>query len=185
MTEPDNSTPSPNPAGRREFLKSAACALVGGACVLPPVVAGVVVLTAPIRTRTSDGVKVKLSDLDALTPGGAPRLFKVVVERTDAWTRHDRSEIGAVFLARKSGREVEAFNASCPHLGCSVVWRTEQKDYFCPCHDSAFTAAGAVVQPSAASRGMDSLEVEVNEAGEVWVKFQDFKAGIAEKIAVS
>lgn len=171
------------PGDRREFLKIAACAVFGGACILPPVVAGITVLTAPIREAVSGGVKVKLSTLDGLPPG-PPRLFAVNVERTDAWTRHERNAVGAVFLERTGERTVKAVSAACPHLGGSIEYRPDKKDFYCPIHDSAFAGSGDVVQPSPAFRGLDELEVEVNAAGEVWVKFQEFKAGIKEKIAV-
>lgn len=168
---------------RREFLKTAACAAFGTACILPPIVAGITVLTAPIREAVSDGIKVKLTTLDALPPG-PPRLFAVSVERTDAWTRHARNAVGSVFLERTGEKTVKAVSASCPHLGGSIEYRTEKKDYYCPIHDSAFAANGDVVQPSPAMRGLDTLEVEIRAGGEVWVKFQEFKAGISEKIAV-
>lgn len=182
MTEPTSTEPG-QPGDRREFLKSAACAVFGTACILPPVVAGVTVLTAPIRELVPNGVKVKLSSLDALPPG-PPRLFSVSVERTDAWTRHQRNAVGAVFLERTGERTVKALSASCPHLGGSIEYRPEQKDFYCPIHDSAFTAQGDVVQPSPAYRGLDTLDVEINAAGEIWVVFREFKAGIKEKIAV-
>ena len=38
---------------------------------------------------------------------------------------------------------------------------------------------------SPAARGLDSLEVEVRNRREVWVKFQNFEAGQAKKIAVT
>lgn len=168
---------------RRDFLKTAACAVFGGACILPPVVAGITVLTAPIRVAVSGGVKVKLTTLEALPPG-PPRLFAVNVERTDAWTRHERKAVGAVFLERTGDKTVKAVSAACPHLGGSIEYRADKKDFYCPIHDSAFTAGGEVVQPSPASRGLDSLAVEITDTGEVWVMFQDFKAGTKDKVAV-
>ncbi len=185
MSATSSQEPAPPSGDRREFLKSAACCVLGGACVLPPVVAGAVVLLSPIHKKPLDGIKVKLSTLDALPVGGAPRLFEIVVERTDAWTRHERSEVGQVFLERKGEREVRAFQAACPHLGGAIQYRKEQKDFYCPIHDSAFSADGAVVGNSPAARGLDMLEVEITDSGEVWVKFQDFKAGIAEKVPVA
>lgn len=150
---------------------------------MPPVVAGITVLTAPIREAVSGGVKVKLATLDGLPPG-PPRLFAIDVERTDAWTRHQSKAVGAVFLERTGERSVKALSAACPHLGGSIEYRADKKDFYCPIHDSAFAASGAVVQPSPASRGLDQLEVEVTAEGEVWVVFQEFKAGTKDKVAV-
>jgi Rieske Fe-S protein len=165
-TEPDGSPSQPAPSDspatdRREFVKSAACIALGGACVAVPVIAGVTVLLGPLRKPAPDGSWVQLTKLDLLSVGGAPRLFQVFVERTDAWTRHNRSAVGSVFLERLSDREVRAFNASCPHLGCSVDWRGDIKKYYCPCHDSSFTGEGEIFQPSPAARALDSLLLEI------------------------
>jgi Rieske Fe-S protein len=186
--DPENppiETPTPASGDRREFLKSAACIALGGACVLAPVVAGVTVLLGPLRTAAPDGSWVNLTRIDALPLGAAPRLFQVFVERTDAWTRHRRSAVGAVFLERLDETTVRAFQSACPHLGCAVEWRREGKHFYCPCHNSSFTHDGDISGPSPAARGLDALEVEIREEGEVWVKFQTFKAGVKEKLPVA
>jgi Rieske Fe-S protein len=176
---------SPDSGNRREFLKSAACVALGGACVLTPVAAGVTVLLGPLRTAPPNGSWVHLTKLDALPVGAPPRLFQVFVERTDAWTRHARSAVGAVFLERLNESTVRAFQSACPHLGCAVEYRKEAHHYFCPCHNSAFSHDGEIIAPSPAARGLDTLAVEVREGGEVWVDFQTFKAGVKEKLPVA
>jgi menaquinol-cytochrome c reductase iron-sulfur subunit len=187
MSSPDAPQDSaPPPAGdRREFLKSAACCALGGLCVLAPAAAGIVVLIGPLRKPAADGSWVPLTKLEALPLGGGPKLFQVFVERTDAWTRHARSAVGSVFLERTAEKTVQAFNSSCPHLGCAVTWRKEKSDYYCPCHDSSFARDGVVVGDSPSARGLDTLTVEIRGGGEVWVRFQDFKAGVKEKIPVA
>ena len=86
--------------------------------------------------------------------------------------------------------EVQACNAVCPHLGCMVGYQESQTRFYCPCHQSAFQPDGKLIPPSAAARGLDSLEVrlEAGDAGggqRVLVKFQNFRSGIPEKIAKS
>src|SRR5262245_14347096 len=130
VTEPSETVP-PSGGDRREFIKCAACCLLGTAAVVAPAAAGVMVLLGPLSKPAQDGAWVNLTKVDALPMGGEPRLFQVFVERTDAWTRHGRSAVGAVFLERTGEREVRAFHAACPHLGCSVEWRKEKSDYFC------------------------------------------------------
>ena len=170
---------------RREFLKRSACVALGTACMAVPAAAGIYVLAAPLGKKAGDGSWVQLTRLEALPIGAAARLFQVVIERTDAWTRHPRSAVGAVFLQRLEERTVRAFQAACPHLGCAVEWRGESSKFFCPCHNSSFTADGAIVAPSPAARGLDTLAVEIRGDGEVWVRFQDFKAGVKEKLPVA
>ena len=58
--------------------------------------------------------------------------------------------------------------------------------FLCPCHNSLFAVDGAIADAkSPASRGLDSLEVELRNEREVWVKFQTFKAGVKEKLPVA
>jgi Rieske Fe-S protein len=167
---------------RRDFLKTTTCALLGSACVLGPVAAGVLVVVHPLSLK-GPPVEVKLATLDGLPVGSPPRLFQVVTDRRDAWTQFPKQAIGAVFLVRVSETDVVAFNASCPHLGCSVEYRDETKAFYCPCHDSTFARTGDVVGQSPSLRGLDTLAVEIR-GKEVWVKFQNFEAGRAEKVPV-
>lgn len=185
MTDPnpaESSSDAP-PVERREFLKGAACAALGGACMIAPIAAGITVFVQPLRLK-GPPVEVKLTTIDALPMGSQPKLFQIITGRRDAWTEFPKQPIGAVFLLRKSEGEVVAFNASCPHLGCSVEFRNETKAFYCPCHDSTFASTGEVVGTSPSRRGLDSLEVEVR-GKEVWVKFLNFEAGRPEKVPVA
>ena len=184
MSDPESpKPPSDAPIERREFLKAAACTVLGGCAIAAPIVAGVAVITAPLRQK-GPPVEVKLATLDALPVGGAPKLFQIITDRRDAWTQFPKQAIGSVFLLRKSESEIVAFHSSCPHLGCAVEFREETSGFYCPCHDSSFAKSGEVVGKSPSLRGLDTLEVEVR-GREVWVKFLNFKAGKREKVAVS
>jgi Rieske Fe-S protein len=186
MSSPEEPiTEQPPPVqDRREFVKGAACAVLGGCALIPAIGAAVVVLAKPLSARAAP-VAVKLTLLSALPPDGVPRLFQVVTERSDAWTKFPANAIGAVFLRRLSESDVVAFHAACPHLGCAVEFRTERDIFYCPCHDSEFAKDGAVRGQSPSRRGLDRLRVEIREGGEVWVHFENFKAGIAEKIPLA
>jgi Rieske Fe-S protein len=178
---PDSPAP---PQDRRDFVKGAACAVLGSCALIPAIGAAVVVLARPLGVRSAP-IPVKLANLSALLLNGPPRLFQVVTEQRDAWTKMPAHAIGAVFLRRTGEREVVAFNASCPHLGCAVEFQEPRDAFYCPCHDSEFAKDGAVRGKSPSRRGLDTLEVEVHENDEVWVKFRNFKAGIADKVAVA
>ena len=58
----------------------------------------------------------------------------------------------------------------------------EQTLYFCPCHGDVFELNGERVNPETtkSARSMDSLETRI-EGGKVFVKFQNFQLGTAEK----
>jgi Rieske Fe-S protein len=184
MSDPDPSNPPLDPpVERREFLKCAACAALGGAAILGPIAAGVTVLIPSVAAQGSAG-RIEAHDIGRTAGGSPPKLFQIVTSRRDAWTEFPAQAIGAVFLHRRSESEVVAFNASCPHLGCAVEYRDENQSFYCPCHDSNFAKTGEVMGTSPSRRGLDSLEVEIR-GKEVWVKFLNFEPGIPEKKPVA
>jgi cytochrome b6-f complex iron-sulfur subunit len=36
-------------------------------------------------------------------------------------------------------------NPTCPHKACTVEWKSDRKEFVCPCHKSTFSATGAVI----------------------------------------
>ena len=50
-----------------------------------------------------------------------------------------------VMLMREESGEWEAFSLVCTHLGCTVIWKPEKKEFHCPCHDGLFDAQGRVI----------------------------------------
>jgi menaquinol-cytochrome c reductase iron-sulfur subunit len=177
-----NETEPPSPE-RRDFLKKACAAGIGTAIVLVPVAAGITVLLDPLRRKSAGSEKVFVTTLDSLPEDGLPRKFPVVASRVDAWNKMPNTAIGAVYLRKTNGANVEALNVVCPHAGCFVDFRADKKDYYCPCHNSSFNLDGRIANPKSPSpRAMDVLEVEVRNGKEIWVKFQNFVSGHREKI---
>ncbi len=52
----------------------------------------------------------------------------------------------AVVRDPNNSSKVLAVNATCTHNGCTVKWKTADKQFVCPCHDAKFAADGAVKQ---------------------------------------
>ena len=182
--EQEDRPPQPE---RRGFLKKAGAALIGGLTVLFPVAAGLAVFTDPLRrrqSRPSDAIQV--TSLHALPEDGVPRKFPVITSHTDAWNKHPVVPVGAVYLRRTGEKRVQAFNVVCPHAGCFVDYKPAKKGYLCPCHNSTFALDGRISDPKSPSpRGLDELEVEIRNGTEIWVNFQNFRAGGAKKIPLS
>ena len=170
-------------AGRRDFFKRILAGIIGTILGLVPVGAGLTVLLDPLRRKSVISDAIRVTTLEALVADGMPRKFPVLATRVDAWNKFSRVPIGAVYLRRTSDNQLQAFNVVCPHAGCFVDFLPDQGKYLCPCHNSTFTVAGKIDDPaSPAPRGLDSLEVELRNGKEVWVKFRNFQAGHAEKI---
>jgi Rieske Fe-S protein len=68
-----------------------------------------------------------------------------------------------------------------------VEFDDEAKRYECPCHESGFAKDGKkMFGPSL--RGLDQLDMKLKgeaDAREVWVRFERFRAGIAERVRLA
>ena len=172
---------------RRGFFKKFCASLLGAVLGFAPVAAGLRVWLDPLHRRGAAGNLVRVTSLDALPADGVPRKFPVLADRTDAWNKFQNVPVGAVYLRRTTTGKLEALNVVCPHAGCFVDFNAERGKYLCPCHNSLFALDGKLADASSpAARGLDSLEVELRNEREVWVKFQNFEAGNkAEKIPVA
>jgi len=171
--------------GRRDFLKKASAVAIGGIITMAPIAAGVRVALDPLKRAGGGKQRLKVTNLESLPNDGIPRKFAIIASRSDAWNRYPEAPVGAVYLRRTGEQTVEALNVVCPHAGCFVDFRPEKKGYFCPCHNSVFAMDGKIADPKSPSpRGLDELKVEVN-GSEVWVEFQNFRTGSAEKIPVA
>ena len=151
--------------------------------MLPVVGAGLMALLDPLRHKSKAGGFVRVATLGALAEDGTPRQFPVVADRRDAWTRFPQVRVGAVYLRRTGPKTIQAINVVCPHAGCFVDFLPDDGHYHCPCHNSVFALDGAISDDESPSpRALDTLEVQVRKGTEVWVKFQNYRAGIPEKI---
>jgi Rieske Fe-S protein len=75
--------------------------------------------------------------------------------------------INKYFLIRGEDGGFLALSITCSHLGCSVLWEEEKKQFICPCHSSAFDKRGNVIN-SPAPRALDYYPVSI-VAGKVLI----------------
>ena len=123
----------------------------------------------------------RLANLETLDE--VPKKFSIVADRTDAWNRFPNEPVGAVYLRKTAEDQVQAIHVVCPHAGCSVQYQAGGDKFFCPCHSASFDLSGARLDETSPSpRNLDTLEVEIREQSEVWVKFVNFRTGTPEKI---
>ena len=172
---------------RRCFLKKIMALMVGALSVSIPATAGLMVLCDPLRRRRREtqGL-VRITTLEGLPEDGTPQKYTVIAASTDAWNKYPLAPIGAVYLRRLGPMAVQAFNVICPHAGCFVEYVPEHKGFHCPCHGSTFAVNGQIKDPRSPSpRGLDSLEIEIRNGTEVWVRFQNFITGQTEKTPVT
>ena len=179
MNDPNLAPAQPE---RRSFLKKAGSILIGAVATIVPLASGLVFFFDPLRKKSKAGEFVFVAALSAVPADGAPRKFSVIAAQKDAWNQLPPAPVGAVYL-RRVGKGVEAFNVVCPHAGCFVDFIAETNSYLCPCHSSTFGLDGRINDPRSPSpRALDKLKVEVRKGKEVWVKFQNFRAGEPQQI---
>lgn len=67
---------------------------------------------------------------------------------------------GKFYLARLDNGGFLALSRTCTHLGCTVPWDKEKKQFICPCHASSFDITGNVVNPPA-PRALDIFPITI------------------------
>jgi cytochrome b6-f complex iron-sulfur subunit len=64
-------------------------------------------------------------------------------------------------LVRDRAGDLHAFDAVCPHLGCTVQYRPETSDIWCACHNAVFDVGGNIVS-GPPPRPLERLTVNVS-----------------------
>jgi Rieske Fe-S protein len=174
---------------RRTFLKRSFAAVSGVMAAIVGIPA-IRYLLDPLARSRQRGRFIRVLPLSALVPG-KPVRANVIADRTDAYTHYPPGTVGQVFLIRDpdgpKGPGVRCLQVICPHLGCAVDHVPGRDVFACPCHDSDFDQDGRRLKgPS--PRDLDPLVCRISEidaSGQHWVEveYQEFKAGIAERIA--
>ena len=114
---------------------------------------------------------------------GEWRLVTVEKAHQDGWKT---SKVRHAIWVRRQGegdQGITVLSSICPHLGCPINWHPDETRFFCPCHGGIFDVDGRQTG-GPPPRSMDPLEYEVR-AGRLYVRWQDFKIGVAERISVS
>lgn len=195
MAKPASATPAGVPAPgasvqpRRNVLAGLAAGVIGTIVAIVPTIPGLGFLLHPLLKKKQAGSAagddfVKVTTVDAIPADGSPRAFPVQMDVQDAWNKYPNRQVGSVFLSRDDKGSVQCFSCVCPHLGCTINYEEKAKLYVCPCHASSFKLNGErnnLIPP----RSMDPLTARVNDKGEVEVEYKAFRAGIAERKAVT
>ena len=171
---------------RRGFFVQLVTAAIGSVVTLVPLVSGSWFFLDPLlrknRKKSADAGFLPLNiTIDALPEDGTPVKLDVVADKIDAWNFYPKVPIGNVWLRRLESGDVLAFNAKCPHLGCTVGYRGADQDFFCPCHTSAFDLEGNRTN-DIPPRDMDALETNVDNDGQIAIQFVVYRTGESEKI---
>jgi len=134
----------------------------------------------PLIRRTTELKFSPVGDISEFSSLTEPVLRTIQIEQVDGWRKAVSEK--AVYITKDQRGQLQVLTSVCPHLGCTVPWNKEKKQFICPCHGGTFTPEGSRVSgPSL--RGMDTLESSVQD-GKLLVRFQYFRQLVSDKEVV-
>ena len=163
------------PAGavsRRRVLSTGAVAgiVAAGTAVFVAAVAGIGRAIAPSSTTESVSTLPPTPSAPTTTGSGDPSTTTATPSGTSIGAASGVPVGGsAAFTDPASGDpslvlqptagEFVAFDAICPHEGCTVAYQAASRIIACPCHGSEFNAHSGAVIRGPATRGLTSIKV--------------------------
>ena len=177
-------------AARGRLTRGAVVGLVaGGSAVLIGVVAGVGRALAPASTETGQHPRRGGTTTTSARPtttapagGGATTTTTAPIARGHRRSGpasqvpvggsaafNDPSTGDPSLVIQQTADDFVAFDAICPHAGCTVAYQASAKIIACPCHGSEFNPeTGAVIQGPATS-GLTPIKVIKGSNGDLYV----------------
>jgi menaquinol-cytochrome c reductase iron-sulfur subunit len=120
---------------------------------------GVAYVVGPALQRQQEGEWIRLGST-AKVDLGTPTLFKATIERRTGWIVNEEEIF--FYILTENGRDYIAMSNICTHLGCRVRWLQDQGQFFCPCHNAAFSKDGSVLS-GPPPRPLDTYPLKVEE----------------------
>jgi len=134
----------------------------------------------PLIRRTTDLKNSPVGSLSEFASLTEPAMRSIQIEQIDGWRKTVSEKV--VYITKDQRNQISVLTSICPHLGCTVPWNKEKKQFVCPCHGGTFAVDGSRVNgPS--QRGMDTLETSVQD-GQLLVRFQYFRQLVSDKEVV-
>ena len=162
-----------NSAGsRRSFLRIIVGSALAGTVFT--MLASAIRFLKPVA-NASDYTWLDLGSINEIS-GDSPVARKVTAEQVAGWAKSREEHL--VYVLPHHNHQI--LSAICPHEGCEVSWRSDERLFACPCHESNFTAEGTRLNgPS--PRGLDPLPSRV-ENGRLQVQYQFFVNNTKERM---
>jgi len=131
----------------------------------------------PLLRRTTELKSSPVGALSEFSSLTEPVMRTIQIEQVDGWRKATSEK--AVYITKDQQGQLRVLTSVCPHLGCTVPWNKEKKQFICPCHGAMFTPDGSRISgPS--QRGMDTLQTSVQD-GQLLVRFQYFRQLVSDK----
>ncbi len=108
----------------------------------------------------------------APAPGGSPKGTKIgpasdVPVGGAASFQDPASSDPAIVIQATAGHFV-AFDAVCPHAGCTVGYSSAERLIVCPCHGSVFNPTSGAVEQGPAATGLRTISISEGSDGQLY-----------------
>jgi thiosulfate dehydrogenase [quinone] large subunit len=120
--------------------------------------------TAPVSTTTEPGATTT-----APLPSGTSIGTAASVPIGGAATFTDPASGDPSLVIQATADDFVAFDAVCPHAGCTVAYQTASKIIACPCHGSEFNPRTGDVTRGPAPSGLGKISVIKGSNGDLYV----------------
>lgn len=173
-----NHTPTPRSQDpediqKRDFIKGLTAAVLGFITLFLSI--PFVSFLIPSSNEGSEEKFIKVPNFKGI-PSETPT--KMTFEAIDVQAFITSSVVYDIWVIKHEGDKATVYSPLCPHLNCRYTF--VDKLFKCPCHGSVFNEAGkCIAGPS--PRPLDTLPYKI-ESGELFVKWELFKAGIPDKV---
>jgi len=142
VTQKNSTTAEPSLQKRRSFLGAllALGSAFVGALLSVPLIRFALFPLIRLTTDTKNSPVGSLSEFTSLTE---PAMRTIQIEQIDGWRKTVSEKI--VYITKDQQNQLSVLTSICPHLGCTVPWNKEKKQFICPCHGGTFSADGSRV----------------------------------------
>ena len=134
----------------------------------------------PLTAKSDESDWTEAGSVASFSNVQAPLSCTLDLKQRDGWREVESQPV--VYII-KTGGQIKALSAICPHLGCVVPWDPGRNEFVCPCHGGTFSADGAHLS-GPPRRSLDSLETKVT-GGKLMVRYQYFRPDVPDKEVTS
>ena len=125
----------------------------------------------PLTRTSTETAWNDVGSVDDFKDIGIPQKRTLNITQIDGWRTVMMEK--SVYVVRLQNGTLTVFTATCPHLGCSIKWLEQTKQFKCPCHNGIFSPEGKLIS-GPPPRDLDALDSKI-EDGHLKVRYQSFR----------
>ena len=160
-----------NRISRRDFMKVTTGAIGG---IITAIIGAPVIgyLIDPALRAGAKEAWITIGKLENI-PVNVPTPFSFTRTQVNGWERTGTSFGGYVIRKSEDVKDILILSSRCTHLGCSVNWKEESKEFVCPCHDAKFSQDGTVLDGPPPKPLNKYTEFKVDSDGNLLIFFKE------------